>query len=48
MVDGNEPPLPPKASFKHARHMVEALARGTPGAADIAKHLARDTVRQLI
>jgi acetolactate synthase-1/2/3 large subunit len=47
-VDGNEPPLPPKVSFKHARHMVEALARGTPDAGDIAKHLARDTVRQLI
>jgi pyruvate dehydrogenase (quinone) len=47
-VDGNEPPLPPKVSFKHARHMVEALARGTPDAGDIAKHLVRDTVRQLI
>src|SRR5947209_4783867 len=47
-VDGNEPPLPPKTSFKHARHMVEALARGTPDAGDIAKHLARDTVRQII
>jgi pyruvate dehydrogenase (quinone)/pyruvate oxidase len=47
-VDGNEPPLPPKVSFRHARHMVEALARGTPDAGDIAKHLVQDTVRQLI
>jgi len=47
-VDGNEPPLPPKVSFKHARHMAEALARGTPDAGDIAKHLVQDTVRQLI
>jgi len=47
-VDGNEPPLPPKVSFKHARHMVEALARGTPDAGDIAKHLVKHTVRQLI
>jgi pyruvate dehydrogenase (quinone)/pyruvate oxidase len=48
VVDGNEPPLPPKISFEHARHMVEALARGTPDAGKIAKNLARDTVRQLI
>jgi pyruvate dehydrogenase (quinone)/pyruvate oxidase len=48
VIDSNEPPLPPKIGFKHARHMVEALARGTPDAGDIAKHLVRDTVRQLI
>src|SRR3954471_10219464 len=47
VVDGDEPPLPPKVSFKHARHMVEALARGTPNAGRIAKTLARDTIRQL-
>ena len=47
VIDGDEPPLPPKISFEHARHMVEALARGTPNAARIAKTLARDTVRQL-
>jgi len=46
-VDGDEPPLPPKISFEHARHMVEALARGTPNAGRIAKTLARDTIRQL-
>jgi pyruvate dehydrogenase (quinone)/pyruvate oxidase len=48
VVDCNEPPLPPKASFAQARHMVKALARGTPDAGEIAKHLVRDTIRQLI
>jgi pyruvate dehydrogenase (quinone) len=47
LIDGDEPPLPPKISFEHARHMVEALARGTPHAGRIAKQLARETVRQL-
>jgi pyruvate dehydrogenase (quinone) len=47
VVDGDEPPLPPKVSFEQARHMVEALARGTPNAARIAKELARETIRQL-
>lgn len=47
LVDGNEPPLPPKISFEHTRHMVEALVRGTPNAGKIARQLARDTIRQL-
>jgi pyruvate dehydrogenase (quinone)/pyruvate oxidase len=48
VVDGNEPPLPPKVSFEQARHMVEALARGTPNAGKIARNLARDTIRELV
>jgi pyruvate dehydrogenase (quinone) len=48
VVDGNEPPLPPKINFEQARHMVEALARGTADAGKIAKNLLRDTVRQLV
>jgi pyruvate dehydrogenase (quinone) len=48
VVDGNEPPLPPKISFEQARHIVEALARGTADAGKIARKLARDTVRQLV
>jgi hypothetical protein len=48
VVDGNEPPLPPKISFEQARHMVEALARGTADAGKIAKNIARDTVRQIV
>jgi pyruvate dehydrogenase (quinone) len=47
-VDPNEPPLPPKVSFEQTRHMVEALARGTPDAGKIAKHLIKETVRQLV
>jgi pyruvate dehydrogenase (quinone) len=47
VVDGNEPPLPPKVTFEQTRHMVEALLRGTPNAGKIARQLARDTVRQL-
>jgi pyruvate dehydrogenase (quinone) len=47
VVDGNEPPLPPKISFEQTRHMVEALARGTANAGNIARQLARDTIRQL-
>jgi len=47
VVDGNEPPLPPKISFEQTRHMVEALARGTPDAGKIARQLALDTIRQL-
>jgi pyruvate dehydrogenase (quinone) len=47
LVDGNEPPLPPKITFEQTRHMVEALVRGTPNAGKIAKQLARDTIRQL-
>jgi pyruvate dehydrogenase (quinone) len=38
----------PKVSFKHARHLAEALARGTPDAAQIAKTIAADKVRELI
>jgi pyruvate dehydrogenase (quinone) len=47
-IDGNEPPLPPKVSFAQTRHMVEALVRGSPDGAKIAKQLAKDTIRQLI
>jgi hypothetical protein len=38
----------PKINFEQARHMVEALARGTADAGKIAKNLLRDTVRQLV
>jgi pyruvate dehydrogenase (quinone)/pyruvate oxidase len=47
-VDPNEPPIPPKVSFAQARHMAEALARGTPDAGTIAKELARKSIRQLV
>jgi pyruvate dehydrogenase (quinone)/pyruvate oxidase len=47
-VDGNEPPLPPKVTFEEARHVVEALARGTPDAESIAGILARTAIREMV
>jgi PAS domain S-box-containing protein len=48
VVDGNEPPLPPKITFEQTRHMVEALMRGPPDAGATAKTLARTTMRELV
>jgi len=48
VVDPNEPPLPPKITAKQAAHFAEALAKGTPGAADIARTVLSDKVRELI
>ena len=39
-VDPNEPPLPPKATFEQTKNLVEALARGTPDAGQIARNIA--------
>jgi pyruvate dehydrogenase (quinone) len=44
VVDPNEPPMPPKATWEHAKNFAEALARGTPDAGKIA----RAVVRQLV
>lgn len=48
VVDPNEPPMPPKVSFKEAAHLAESLARGTPAAGEIAKTIASNTVRELV
>jgi pyruvate dehydrogenase (quinone) len=48
IVDPNEPPMPPKVSFKEAAHLAESLARGTPAAGTIARTLASNTVRELV
>jgi pyruvate dehydrogenase (quinone)/pyruvate oxidase len=48
VVDGNEPPMPPNATFEQTRHLVEALLRGTPDAEKIARNIVRDTIRELI
>ena len=40
MVDPNEPPMPPKATFEQTKNLVEALARGTPDAGQIARNIA--------
>jgi len=47
-VDPNEPPLPPKATFEQAKNLVEALARGTPDATQIARNIAFGKIRELI
>jgi pyruvate dehydrogenase (quinone) len=48
IVDPNEPPMPPKVSFKEAAHLAESLARGTPAAGEIARTIASNAVRELV
>jgi pyruvate dehydrogenase (quinone) len=48
VVDPHEPPMPPKVTLKQARHLAEALTRGTPAAEKIALTIASDTVREVI
>jgi pyruvate dehydrogenase (quinone)/pyruvate oxidase len=47
VVDPNDPPLLPEIRFEHAKHMVEALTRGTKGAREIAGHLARNAFTEI-
>jgi len=47
VVDPNDPPLLPEVRFEHAKHMIEALTRGTKGGRSIAKHLARNTIAEI-
>ncbi len=48
VVDPNEPPMPPKVSFKEAAHLAESLARGTPAAGTIARTIASNMARELV
>jgi len=48
VVDPNEPPMPPMVKADQALHLAEALARGTPNAAKIARTIAKDVVRELV
>jgi pyruvate dehydrogenase (quinone)/pyruvate oxidase len=48
VVDPNEPPMPPKTTLEQAKHMAEALAKGTPHRGRIARTIAADKVRELI
>lgn len=48
VVDTHEPPLPPKIKFEQAKHLAEALARGTPAAGEIARTVLGDKIRELI
>jgi pyruvate dehydrogenase (quinone) len=47
VVDPNDPPLLPEIRFEHAKHMVEALARGTTAAKDIARKIAKNTIEEI-
>jgi pyruvate dehydrogenase (quinone)/pyruvate oxidase len=46
-VDPNDPPLLPKIKYDHAKHMAEALARGTTGGREIARKLLRNTITEM-
>jgi pyruvate dehydrogenase (quinone)/pyruvate oxidase len=46
-VDPNDPPLLPKIKYDHAKHMAEALARGTTATGEIARKLLRNTLSEL-
>jgi pyruvate dehydrogenase (quinone) len=48
VVDPNEPPFPPKATFTQAKNFAEGLLRGEPGAGKILKTVLEDKVRELI
>jgi len=48
LVDPNDPPLLPKIKYEHAKHMAEALARGTKGGGEIAKALLRNTLSETL
>ena len=48
IVDPNEPPMAPKVTFDQARHLAEALAKGTANRGAIARSIAIDKVRELI
>jgi pyruvate dehydrogenase (quinone)/pyruvate oxidase len=48
VVDPNEPPLPPSASFEQTKNLVEALARGTRDGGKIARNIALAKMRELV
>jgi pyruvate dehydrogenase (quinone)/pyruvate oxidase len=48
VVDPNEPPMPPKATWKQAAHFAEALARGTPDASGIIGTVLENRVREMV
>jgi pyruvate dehydrogenase (quinone) len=48
VIDPNEPPMPPKATWKQAAHFAEALARGTTGGRRIVGTVLENEVREMI
>ncbi len=47
VVDANDPPLLPKIRYEHAKHMAEALVRGTSAGGEIARKLLRNTITEM-
>lgn len=47
-VDTHEAPLPPHISLEDAKHMAQAMAKGTPARGKIARTLIGSYVRELI
>jgi pyruvate dehydrogenase (quinone)/pyruvate oxidase len=47
-IDPNDPLLPPKIKANQALNLAKALARGTPGGAEIVRDVARDFVREIV
>ena len=48
VVDTHEPPMPAHIQWSQAKHLVEALAEGTPARGEIIKTIAKDKVRELL
>jgi len=48
VIDPNEPPMPPKATWKQALHFAEALARGTSDAGEIISTVVGNRIREMI
>jgi pyruvate dehydrogenase (quinone)/pyruvate oxidase len=48
VVDPNEPPMPPKATFKQGLHLAEALARGTTDGSGIIETILENKVREMV
>jgi len=48
VVDPNEPPMPPKIEPEQARKFAQALMKGQPDGARLARTIFRDKVEELI
>jgi pyruvate dehydrogenase (quinone)/pyruvate oxidase len=48
VVDPNEPPMPPKTTWKQATHLAEALARGTTDGAGIIGTVLENRIREMV
>ncbi len=48
VVDVNEPPMPPRLTYRDVAHFAQALAKGQPERLDIVRTIAEDRIRELI